>query len=1569
MIKPNWDVFKAKFSENPQENFEWFCYILFCKEFNKHFGVSRYKNQSSIETDPVEKDGEIVGWQAKFYDTPLSKHSKKLINTVQKAKRDYPDITKIIFYTNKEWGQTNKGTKPKGEVDLENTAKELNIKLVWRATSFFETEFVSVDNKTVSKYFFSFDKTILDIIEEQQKHTKNILDAIQTQIFFGNENIEIDRHDVLEKLEKEEKQVLILSGVGGVGKTAVIKKLYEKLEDKASFYVFKATEFELRNINDLFTGFSFGDFLEGHKDEKNKIIVIDSAEKLLDLNNPDPTKEILSVLIQNNWKIIFTTRDSYLDTLNYQFFEIYKIAPSHVRIRKLDLNELNIFSNNYNFSLPKDERLLEFIRIPFHLNKYLRFYKEDNELDYVAFRETLWNRNIKKSKPAREQCFLKIAFERANKGYFFLNPNCEAKILDAELIGDGVLGYEPPHGYFITHDIYEEWALEKIIETEFLRRGNNQKFFEEIGYSLPIRRSFRKWVSEKLLLKDETIKGFIEEIIEDEKIEPFWKDEVIISVLLSDYSESFFEFFKEELLAKVPALLKKTTFLLRIACKEVDDDFFIQLGLKSSNLSSLKHVFTKPKGHGWRSLIKFVFDNFDEIGTENITFILPIIHDWSSKFKKGNTTRFSGVIALQYYQQIEEKDIYFPQGDDTKDKVLQTIIYSVFEIKDVLEKVFEKILIKKWNSDRDPYYDLIVVVLTKLEGVRVSEVLPEKVLLLADLFWFHIADKDDYSLPSTMKEVEHRYCVSESYNFKYFPESAYQTPIYWLLKYSFRETIGFILRFANKITQCLVENVGEDKFHKSKLYLKNENIEQYSNGDLWGAYRGGGNAPDLFKSIHMALEKFFLEIGESIDGKVLENWLFYLLRNSQSVSISAVVTSIVLAYPDKTFNVAEVLFKTKDFFFYETNRSVFEYAQKSTLLMFKNDFGGNGKNEVYENERLKACDDEHRKWTLEHLFLNYQVFRNEKISEKDVEKRQKDLWEMLDNFYEELPNASKETEADKTWRLYLSRMDGRKMNPTVEETKNGLLVNWNPEVEPKLKEYSEKVLQETFEPMKHSSLMLWASNKLRNDDAYKQYKQYEKDPKLALKETKEILLSEQSKEDIFYSFGSAVPPQVCSVLIRDYLEILSQDEKEFCKSIILDTASSFLRENYEYQIFDGVESSVFVLPILLQEFPEEKEVIKKVLFLALFDEKRIGHYAQFSDYSIKAILSNLWKIKFEDAQAILFGYLLLKPRYEELRKRLRKENYKKGIHTLHEYQIIKKFSVENKVDVGRVIKNNLFINDLNKIKKLDLHILRTAFKIIPLKTKNKEQKKIVKEIVSTFSEGLLSSDSDDRIDYDVKHDFIEKSAWFLLSSPREEIQDYLQPFLDKFNRSELFADLLQGFISAEDYLDSYENFWEVWGLFEGKVVKLCKGGNKHWNIDNIVKSYLFAKNPWKESVTEWHTLKSENKRFFKKITEEIGHCPSVLYAISKLLNDVGSLYLNDGISWISYMLGNNKNLVSDKLETNTIYYLENLVKKYIYENREKIRRTKKLKQNVLIILDFLTEKGSVVGYLLRENIL
>jgi len=111
---------------------------------------------------------------------------------------------------------------------------------------------------------------------------------------------------------------------------------------------------------------------------------------------------------------------------------------------------------------------------------------------------------------------------RAN---FFVTPVCDAQILDT-LVKDGILGYETA-GYFITHDIYEEWALEKKIAADYIRKAHNKEFFEQIGESLPVRRSFRNWVSERLLLEDQSIRQFLGEIIQGDDVATFWKRRVM----------------------------------------------------------------------------------------------------------------------------------------------------------------------------------------------------------------------------------------------------------------------------------------------------------------------------------------------------------------------------------------------------------------------------------------------------------------------------------------------------------------------------------------------------------------------------------------------------------------------------------------------------------------------------------------------------------------------------------------------------------------------------------------------------------------------------------------------------------------------------------------------------------------------------------------------------------------------------------------------------------------------------------------------------------------------------------
>ncbi|NRH21331.1 ATP-binding protein [Candidatus Gracilibacteria bacterium] len=1586
MIKPDWDIFKAKFSENPQDNFEWLCYILFCKEFGKEKGIFRFKNQSGMETNPVKIGDNYISWEAKFYttDDKLSSNKEEFKKKIDISQSKNPELTQLYFYTPIDWTETSSKSKrkTKEQEEVEEYAKNKNIEVVWKGAWFFESPFVCIENEKIAEHFFSNDKSIFDLIGELRVHAENIFMEIQTNIVFNSHAIEIDRNKELSSIKDTKQQVIVLSGSGGAGKTALIKNLYQEIREKFPFYLFKATEFELRTINDFLKNFNFQEFINVHQEDGEKIIVIDSAEKLLELKNTAPFKEILSILTQNNWKIIFTTRDNYLEDLNYLFFEIYKIIPSNISIQNLDKNQLQGLSKQYFFQLPKDEKLFELIRNPFYLAEYLRYYKADEVLNYEVFKSELWKKTITKAKPPRSECFQKISLLRSNKGSFFVTPeDCESIILN-ELVGDGILGYEDDKGYFITHDIYEEWALEKIIKKEFSNKESNQSFFDKIGQSLSIRRSFRNWISEQLLLEKIEIRNFIEEVIGDDAIDQSWKNEILVSILLSDYSDYFFNNFKDLLLANKQELLKKATFWLRIACKEIDNDFFNQLGIKDVDLSTIKYVLTKPKGTGWESIIKFVYDNLKTIGIENIYFIMPVIHDWNSKFKNGETTRLSSLIALQYYKWLIDKSVYFSREDDVKDNLFQTILYGSSEIKDELKVLFEEILNNKWKNHSAPFYELSKTILTKLEGFSLVQVLPEYILQLANLFWTYTPDEKDGWHSDSGMGVE-QYFQIEDDHLDYFPASSYQTPIYWLIQSAQKETIDFILEFTNKSVEAFSKSqFAKYEVKEVEVLIDNKTtIRQYISNRLWCTYRGTQVAPHVLESMHMALEKFFLERGEKTKSETLEYWLIYLLKNSKSASISAVVTSIVLAFPDKTFNVAKVLFQTKEFFLYETSRWVLDQGQKSQLLMLKDSFGINSKNEIYENERLKACDAKHRGWHLENLFLQYQVFKNGNITEEQVKERQGALWEVLDNYYKELPDEEKQTESDQTWRMFLARMDYRKMKLSTKETEEGTEIHFNPEIEPKLKEISEESVKRSSTPMQYTSLKMWAYYRIKNEDEYKKYEQYEKNPKLVLKEIKEIISKLKvikkpqhlqfgdTEDESFYLFNYSIPGEVCSVLIRDLSDKISQREINFCKDIVLEVASSSLKPNYQYQISDGLESAISVLPVLIKQFPKEKNRIKIILLLTLFDDHPIGMGGgKFNHYSINAV-HKLWKDNFQDAQSLLFGYLLLKPKYEELRQKLREENHKKGIYSPHEAQPFEKFIEEYESDLQKLLENKITREDCKDIKEMKLSSLRTAFQVIPLKTENEDHKKIVEEIISTFAEELTSDDKDDKIDYMIKYDFFKKLAYFVLSSGQEEIEGNLKPFIDNFNNSEIFADLFEQFILAEDQLNAYSNFWMVWKLFKEKIIGICKDGDSYWYTEKIVRNYLFATVKWPETTTSWHTLKDENKDFFKEMSQKIGHCPSTFYSILKLLTDIGSIYLDEGVLWVSNMLRANKDLFTAKLEVNTIYYLENNIRKYIYNNRELVRKNKQIKEGVLVMLDFLIEKGSVIGYILKENIL
>ncbi|GAH43914.1 unnamed protein product, partial [marine sediment metagenome] len=228
------------------------------------------------------------------------------------------------------------------------------------------------------------------------------------------------------------------------------------------------------------------------------------------------------------------------------------------------------------------------------------------------------------------------------------------------------------------------------------------------GSSLPIRRAFRNWLSEKLFVNKEDVKSLIETTISDDKIESYWKDEILVSVLLSDYSENFIQLFEGKLLEDNQKLLMRIVFLLRTACKEIDESFLNLLGIRKTAGIALKTLFTKPKGSGWNCVIDFIHKQKNDFGLQNINIIFPLLDDWNNKNKDGETTKKASQIALYYYDEITKNEgFWYSARGEKKEQIIRVILQGASEIKDELRDIFDEVITQKQTSHRDKYYELI----------------------------------------------------------------------------------------------------------------------------------------------------------------------------------------------------------------------------------------------------------------------------------------------------------------------------------------------------------------------------------------------------------------------------------------------------------------------------------------------------------------------------------------------------------------------------------------------------------------------------------------------------------------------------------------------------------------------------------------------------------------------------------------------------------------------------------------------------------------------------------------------
>ena len=1513
---PSWDSFKAKYpSEQLQrDRFEDLARALFCDRYDIKYGIFQCYNHAGNETNTVNDGEDVVGFNAKFFNNGID--VSQITHSIEIAHNRHPDQTKMLIYTNAVFGNPPLGKeKTKQQEDVEDFATTKGISIEWVNDKMILDHSVKID--WVYEFFFEIESPTERLIKAEESIINTILAPIHTSIIANDAEIKIDYSSEREQIiaAVQQGKHVVIYGEGGCGKTALLKSIWESTCQSMPLCIRKAQDIKTARIDSLFVD-GIDTFVNAYMNEDVKVMIIDSAERIQNLDDQSTLESFITLLKDNGWSIVFTVRNGFLDSLLDDLNFKYDISPTLVRIEPLSTSALKDIATSNNFELPSSVSFLDRLCTLFYLNLYLKFYDEiDRDGDYSRFSDIIWQEKVagrvafNGRQTKRSLLFESFIEQRVKRDCFYLNEEPFDSEIVQFLVDDEVLARND-NGLFITHDIYEEWGLNKIISKKWLHRDSIAGFFATLSDSLLVRKAFRQWLKEHIDSSVEDIKELLDKCFHPE-IEPLWSDEILIGIMESSYAGAFFATEKDALLADNAKLLNRIVFLLQLACKRLD---------KVIPYEGYEYPVYVPFGSGWEAVIHILFE-LKDVNT-SVPYRNKVLNEWVSNNQQGVATREAGLIALDVWALTEEDDTYIYDKELIKE-LCSIAINSASEIKTELRELFKKVVSNKWNTHRDPYYELCHYILSKpVEAQHLIATIPDSIFLLMDLFWKGVNEPIDDDPPfgwsRNPSSMNRRFGLNGDELEKYYYGSpcAYQTPLFVLLAIDYVKAVKYIVGFTNDIIDSMLKSKesGDELEKVTVSLIDGSTTTQYGCYSLWGLYRGAIHItyPDILQSMHMALEKALLEFAENDKyDSIIKNTFDFILSKSKSVSLTAVVASIVMSHPAKYSKYAVNLFKTIELFHWDSIRFMDE-SQLSTFygLWSMHD-------SLVAKERFDTLQQSFRKRNLESLCVEYQYTRCVDMDAEKHESLVKDIYVVLDNHYKVAKAINNETRL-----ILLYRMDRRTHDVKVSEATGGQIkIEMNPQLPAELRKISEDATATFNEQMRYTNLVIWSQKKFKGEDT-SIYNQYEINPLNAIDHAKEVL-ERHASGGYLTSMDEFAPANVAGIMLLFYEDLLDSDNLHFCKDVVETCIST---SSHVTQISDGLEICVNTLPILIRTFPDERSK-----YVNQFAEILCNHYALGSnrvcDYAIKCLSKNNDGVLLNQ---VIANYIAVV------------SGRSKSIATLQP----------------------LVESDIVKLDNFDLESLEVLFELIPNRSEDKLYMLLVNYMLPRFAETLRREDnhSSTKI-YDRRIYLYKAIADYALQLSSECMQAFLTPFIEHLDCDSNSVDFIGQFIAAEHELQKTSAFWTVWQILYDTVVKNCSGYN-----DSVLQTYLMANDLFTPRARDWHSFDHNSFWLYDNIVRDRGNSAATIYSIARNMNYIASRYVENGIEWLYEIVSKYPEIKLRDRESNTIFYMERFIGGFVRKNRSDIRKNKKQKNMLVTILTFMVERNSVQAYMLRDMI-
>jgi hypothetical protein len=122
-----------------------------------------------------------------------------------------------------------------------------------------------------------------------------------------------------------------------------------------------------------------------------------------------------------------------------------------------------------------------------------------------------------------------------------------------------------------------------------------------------------------------------------------------------------------------------------------------------------------------------------------------------------------------------------------------------------------------------------------------------------------------------------------------------------------------------------------------------------------------------------------------------------------------------------------------------------------------------------------------------------------------------------------------------------------------------------------------------------------------------------------------------------------------------------------------------------------------------------------------------------------------------------------------------------------------------------------------------------------------------------------------------------------------------------------------------------------------------------------------------QNYDDWFRLEEKDLDFFKRVVHDIGNNPLVLFDLSKVFATIGRNLQKQSISLFANIVENHQIKLMDEKET-IVFYLEKIVKRVRTDYADEINKNQTLRNDLIVVLEFLRENDSTDSQLLLNNL-